>query len=40
MILEALATYRGDMHAVGRALRVSRTTLWRLLRKHNIRDHE
>jgi transcriptional regulator with PAS, ATPase and Fis domain len=39
MILEALATYRGDMNAVARALQVSRTTLWRLLRKHNIRGH-
>lgn len=36
-ILSALSRHRGDLGAVAADLQVSRTTLWRLMRKHGIR---
>ncbi len=36
-ILTALARHHGDLVAVAADLQVSRTTLWRLMRKHRIR---
>jgi transcriptional regulator of acetoin/glycerol metabolism len=40
MIVEALTTHRGDMVKVAAELQVSRTTLWRLMKKHNIRGDD
>jgi len=40
MIVEALIAHRGDMVKVAEELQVSRTTLWRLMRKHGIRGGE
>jgi len=40
MILAALTNHHGDMNAVAEELQVSRTTLWRLMKKHGIRGHE
>jgi transcriptional regulator of acetoin/glycerol metabolism len=37
-ILTALARHHGDLTAVAADLQVSRTTLWRLMRKHGIRQ--
>jgi two-component system response regulator HydG len=37
MILGSLASHHGDLTEVAHELQVSRTTLWRLMRKHGIR---
>ena len=37
MILGSLANHHGDLTEVAHELQVSRTTLWRLMRKHGIR---
>ncbi len=36
MILATIARHRGELAAAARELQVSRTTLWRLMRKHQI----
>jgi two-component system response regulator HydG len=40
MILAAVTSHEGDLAAVAAELQVSRTTLWRLMRKHGIRGQE
>jgi transcriptional regulator of acetoin/glycerol metabolism len=35
-IVSALARHQGDLVAVAADLQISRTTLWRLMRKHGI----
>ena len=36
MIVAALGRYKGEVTAAARELQISRTTLWRLMKKHNI----
>jgi transcriptional regulator of acetoin/glycerol metabolism len=36
MIVAALARTRGEISAAARDLNVSRTTMWRLMKKHNV----
>jgi two-component system response regulator HydG len=38
MILAALARNRGEVSAAARELQVSRTTLWRMMKKHSVRE--
>ena len=38
MIVAALGRYKGEVTAAARDLQISRTTLWRLMKKHNIGD--
>ena len=36
MIVATLARYHGEIAAAARELQVSRTTMWRLMKKHGI----
>jgi DNA-binding NtrC family response regulator len=36
MIVATLARHRGEIGAAARELQVSRTTMWRLMKKHNV----
>jgi transcriptional regulator of acetoin/glycerol metabolism len=36
MIAATISRHRGELAAAARELQVSRTTLWRLMRKHQI----
>jgi transcriptional regulator of acetoin/glycerol metabolism len=36
MIVATLARHRGEISATARELQVSRTTMWRLMKKHGI----
>jgi transcriptional regulator of acetoin/glycerol metabolism len=38
MIVATLARHHGEITAAARELQVSRTTMWRLMKKHNISD--
>jgi two-component system response regulator HydG len=38
LILAALARHRGEVGAAARELQVSRTTLWRMMKKHGVRE--
>jgi transcriptional regulator with PAS, ATPase and Fis domain len=38
MIVTTLARHRGEVTAAARELQVSRTTMWRLMKKHNITE--
>jgi DNA-binding NtrC family response regulator len=40
MILATLARHHGEISAAARELQVSRTTLWRLMKKHQIKNAE
>ena len=36
MIIATLVRHRGEMAAAARELQISRTTLWRMMKKHQI----
>jgi transcriptional regulator of acetoin/glycerol metabolism len=36
MIVAALGRYRGEVGAAAKELQISRTTLWRLMKKHGV----